>query len=135
MSSKLDRYPQSDTIKSKRVSKLIKAKRKRQGLTPEQLAEKLGTTRSAIYRWENQRVSYAAILLINWLLDDESGKLYWKERAIAAETSLRKVTEAVVEFRRDVEELDDQRNSQRTTTVTPLKRPRKSDSPSAASQR
>lgn len=100
-------YKARSTVRGRNVAALLRTVRLRQGLTPEQLAEKIGVNKSQIYRWENARIPLTTITLLEWLISDRHTTLYWKERTMAAENAMRVITDAAIEYGHAIEDLND----------------------------
>lgn len=102
-------YTWYNTPEARKVSSVIRHTRTRRGMTPEELAKYLNVARSAVYRWESMRLPKATVTILNWLFEDEGqhSALYWRERATAAETAMRDITESVLQFRKDLAELEE----------------------------
>jgi len=100
---------------NQRAQRVIRARRIATGLTPDEVAQALGVSRAFIYRWENGRIPYTAVKLINYLTserfdadkdEDGRGVFYWFLRAQAAEHTLKRIQKTIEENAAEVGDLD-----------------------------
>lgn len=86
----------------KYVARLIKETRLSRDMDVEDAAVAAGISRSAFYRWERGDVGEHTAKVVAWLLRDNSDScdpLYWRERALLAESALRHVGDSLVRYR------------------------------------
>lgn len=100
-------HPLRETEAAKRASTVLRTLRERRGLTAKQLASSLGVDVNTIYRWENQRLPYASVILINWLTSEKGGDVYWRERALLAESSMRKMSQDLIKYNKALKVMND----------------------------
>lgn len=100
-------HPLQETEAARRASTVIRNLREARGMSANQLATSLGVNINSIYRWENQRLPYASVILINFLTSERGSDIYWRERALLAESSMRRMSQELIKYNKAVRVMND----------------------------
>lgn len=84
------------------VGVALVCRRVAEGLTQHELADRLRVTQGTVRNWEAGGMPVVSARVLSYIYSEAGAEELWRRRALLAEAALRKVTEAMGEYRSGV---------------------------------
>jgi transcriptional regulator with XRE-family HTH domain len=81
------------------IGAALASRRTAEGLSQAELARRLRVTEGTVRHWERGRMPAASARVLSYVFAEASANELWRIRALNAESALRKMTEAMGEYR------------------------------------